>query len=395
MQKKLKTFLAVFYTVLLSFIFISCNENGESCSLKEMNDPPEITGTADDGLWLYSGNTRYKSDLSQMEVFLPNIEINGVVESVNSVRDCVYTEEYAYFIINYRYFIRYDLKAKTYKILFESKETQLLSHFQLASPETQRFVIYGNENDTSFYLPIENEQAKEEFLPSDLYCITNHFIYKSEENNLYIADWSGDYRFFKAFPESIYSIFPCNSNENIVYVVTNNENDKISSLYVVDTEENKELLLIEENYFNSRLPTNGYFLNPSKDKIFLCYFNEKTFQKETLYVFEKDFVYFYMENFLSLNKYVLLTKNVDLEIYNYYYDTEQNILKEYNAADFTEYELLCENKDYAFYLSEKATFGLWNTPWNVLNRLNKKTGELDVMHSQKENYAYINAILYY
>lgn len=71
-------------SVCLSLVCILCS-GCESCY-----KPPDITGAADDGIWLYSGNYRFRSDLSEREELVAAIEIGGEVYDDLDVTYCEY-----------------------------------------------------------------------------------------------------------------------------------------------------------------------------------------------------------------------------------------------------------------------------------------------------------------
>ena len=62
---------------------------------------PEITGVADDGLYLYSGNMRYTSDYENGEELITSVDIDGVTYNDIEFFDALYIGDNAYMSINY------------------------------------------------------------------------------------------------------------------------------------------------------------------------------------------------------------------------------------------------------------------------------------------------------
>ena len=81
--------------VCLSLVCILCS-GCESCY-----KPPDITGAADDGIWLYSGNYRFRSDLSEREELVAAIEIGGEVYDDLDVTYCEYAGDDVYMCATY------------------------------------------------------------------------------------------------------------------------------------------------------------------------------------------------------------------------------------------------------------------------------------------------------
>ena len=57
---------------------------------------PEITGEADDGLYLYSGNMRYTSDYENGEELITSVDIDGVTYNDIEFFDALYIGDNAY-----------------------------------------------------------------------------------------------------------------------------------------------------------------------------------------------------------------------------------------------------------------------------------------------------------
>ena len=62
---------------------------------------PEITGEADDGLYLYSGNMCYTSDYENGEELITSVDIDGVTYNDIEFFDALYIGDNAYMSINY------------------------------------------------------------------------------------------------------------------------------------------------------------------------------------------------------------------------------------------------------------------------------------------------------
>lgn len=62
---------------------------------------PEITGEADDGLYLYSGNMRYTSDYENGEELITSVDIDGATQNFIEVTGVHYVGDVAYMAVTY------------------------------------------------------------------------------------------------------------------------------------------------------------------------------------------------------------------------------------------------------------------------------------------------------
>ena len=90
---------------------------------------PEITGEADDGLYLYSGNMRYTSDYENGEELITSVDIDGVTYNDIEFFDALYIGDNAYMSINYyendasisplgNCIIKYNVADKTQELIY-------------------------------------------------------------------------------------------------------------------------------------------------------------------------------------------------------------------------------------------------------------------------------------
>ena len=160
-------------SVCLSLVCILCS-GCESCY-----KPPDITGAADDGIWLYSGNYRFRSDLSEREELVAAIEIGGEVYDDLDVTYCEYAGDDVYMCATYLFnggagladtesiddsegnrqepkggcLIRYDIGDKTAEVVYDGgAEHPVIS------------VLHYNKNNSGFLLCCENENSEDEYI---------------------------------------------------------------------------------------------------------------------------------------------------------------------------------------------------------------------------------------
>lgn len=160
-------------SVCLSLVCILCS-GCESCY-----KPPDITGAADDGIWLYSGNYRFRSDLSEREELVAAIEIGDEVYDDLDVTYCEYAGDDVYMCATYLFnggagladtesiddsegnrqepkggcLIRYDIGDKTAEVVYDGgAEHPVIS------------VLHYNKNNSGFLLCCENENSEDEYI---------------------------------------------------------------------------------------------------------------------------------------------------------------------------------------------------------------------------------------
>lgn len=90
---------------------------------------PEITGAADDGLYLYSGNMRYTSDYENGEELITSVDIDGVTQNFIEVTGVHYVGDDAYMAVTYyenntyipragSCIVKYNVANKTQEIIY-------------------------------------------------------------------------------------------------------------------------------------------------------------------------------------------------------------------------------------------------------------------------------------
>lgn len=403
--------------------------------------PPAVTGTADDGLWLYAGNTRCKSDLSGKEKLVENVESDGALYRSVDVTDTVYTDDGGILMcVTYSLsdrdgsaqynaeptrserggcLIRYDLKEKRSEVLFDGETEYAV-----------KSVTYYNENSDRYLLDTEKgfvivergeiaEVCEEKFYGNGgnsvpwRYTFTEAGIFRYRVGSSVLESRSWDSPAWKSLYKVPNNLFRITSSGQVLYVSTRHvvNNFEYYALYAYQTEKELWKCLSDERQEEATIDSeSGLYLKGSV-RIFstpnglnlygydysLWQFDCETFSERKIAALDiRDArwrIYRAERNFLFLQGYITETSSYAYRLYEP--ETERILTGKF--SDFIrEVHSVLDNEEYSFYYSTKSR-GMFAGDYYALHRLRKSDGKDDVMYVTEgyQNPYHFDALLCY
>lgn len=399
----------------------------EAC-IDYKNSPPEITGTADDGLFLYLGNGRYTSDLRQYAQLVTEVNIGGETYTVfHDEQDiqpqyaACYQGDYAWLILNIRdrengegqCLVKYGLETEKCEVLYHwwSCRSELL----YCGEENGVILLslYDHLCDKWGVYRVENGDVRRYGIPSEICAFTERGLVYAKENTVFLRGWDTDYyESILELPDKV-SFLKTAGNAVIAGIRYSHG----AGLYAYNTVTGERLVLAEASdgvyaqincnqvefydlyyircsfreivYNTKENPING-FLGENCE---LRRFNAENFTDESVYVFEKtDREYKGIAGYPARYIRICETRLSWGGLYDaeYYYDIETNLLKKGRSPELNGRVFVAENENYLFYYTYKNRMV---GKYCVFCRLNKETGRDDIMfYTMKTDRFFFHAV---
>ena len=402
----MKTLIAAFaILVILSLSLIGCH----SCYEK-----PEVTGVADDGLWLYIDNYRYRSDMTNKEPLVTSIEIGGETYTDIEITDTEYTDSDTVFMCaqyglessqdNGTCFISYDIKEKTTKIIYDGGTEYEIAGIDYCNDKRGRFVLSLTENGESTHDRLIFDQG--EFK----YVLSNPGIRKAvfADSAIFTYEYNDIIRFgWNEAVLSLRNIMRISLADKTLYIETRNSYNDFTDgsgsfdfygLYAYDTESGNSICLAnEKELFDADVsPETDYYIvgsnsthtiNSKKvnfaDHYALMYFNREKFMPEKIADLEYENAEWHLSTYSTTTRYLYLRADKQSDGYDDYkmwFDTQRKKFLRFRPDIPEYYSDYADSEDYYFYSSFKPTGLMSSDKWCSLHRVNKKTGKDVIMH---------------
>lgn len=427
-----RKFLLLTMTTILTASLCGCNLR-----------PPAVTGSADDGLWLYKGNARYLSDLSGEEKLIDRLVIGGVSYEDLNVTDTAYGKgNSVHMCLSYPLasdtaaegnqtddlngdstervyggcLVRYDLKEKTTDVLFDGGAEYVVTDIYYADDTQNRFLLYA---DTGFII-VENgkvaETCKDDFRVIGgydeplRYCFTDGgiFRYRSSFSELERRSWdSPEWKAIDGAPDNIKRIAVSGS---VLFITTRRKWNDFTyfGLYAYQTETGEIRCLADDRMKEDAQidPDSGFYLKgevctyfTSKDQR-ICGGNYSLRKFDCATFTEREIAPLDIRNAqwsiykTTPNSLLLQGDTVEDSSYEYrLYDFTTQSFRAVKLEDFARVSnYIVESEDYVFYYTVKSR-GIWSGQYYALHRLRKTDGKDDVMHVA-EGYGYMSPYVY-
>ncbi len=197
----MKNKFAVIFAMIGVFT-LSCFASG--CTFRTR---PEVTGVADDGLYLYSGNMRYTSDYANGEPLLLSVDIDGLTYNCIRVSDSLYVGDDAYMSVSYyendtfgdivgSCIIKYNVADKTQELIYNyaldnsNDEKYLIKEILSVSKDGLKQAVVS---ELDYILLINGGEIIEE-LPADVgaYTYNNDLYVFSDYRKIVCKSWDGE-----------------------------------------------------------------------------------------------------------------------------------------------------------------------------------------------------------
>lgn len=192
---------------------------------------PEITGVADDGLYLYSGNKRYTSDYENGEDLISSVNIDGVTQNFIKVAGAHYVGDDAYLGATYyendaynsvagscivKYNVAYKTKELIFNYVYDSRfnERYIVADILWVSGDGRKIAVLSDYGNT---LLIYDGGVVDELPDGVAYAFDDDFY--AFADNCYITCKSWDGAEMNEF-ESVYRIESLEIYEEILYART-------------------------------------------------------------------------------------------------------------------------------------------------------------------------------
>ena len=164
---------------------------------------PEVTGVADDGLYLYCGNMRYTSDYQNGEELVSSLDIEGVTYDHLIYCDSRYFGDEAYIAIDYyesedaeragSCILKYDIKSKAHEVLYHGADE--FGYIRFISGDKTRFAV--DITDGYGGVAVIHDGELEEVLPEADISYSDNFVAYSDGDYIFYKSWGGEFEYIQ------------------------------------------------------------------------------------------------------------------------------------------------------------------------------------------------------
>lgn len=173
----------------------------------DFNTTPDITGVADDGLYLYSGNMRYTSDYENGEELVLAVDIDEVTYSNIEFCDALYIGDDAYMSINYyendtlvkplgNCVIKYNVADKSQQLIYncpldeKQGERYFVDEILWVGSDGSKIAGVAQYSDST--LIIYDGEVMEELPDNAEYAFDNDFYAFADYRDITCMSWDGE-----------------------------------------------------------------------------------------------------------------------------------------------------------------------------------------------------------